>query len=301
LLEDAIVELFNRFGSPSPEIILPWDLKFEIPNKRITIPQIGDKKRLLELSERNAKYYRLEQLKQIKIVDPDRHTNRIMAQMKKDLRMPVEPRHIEGFDNSNIQGTHPVSACVVFKDGKPSKKDYRIFNVKTVEGPDDFATMEEVIYRRYKRVLEDEGELPQLILIDGGKGQLSAALKSIDKLGLRGKVTVIGIAKKLEEIFFPGDSIPLYLDKTSETLKVLQHVRNESHRFGISKHRNRRSKSSFNSELEGIPGVGEKTLQELLRKFKSVKRIKSATKEELAEVVGNSRAEKILKFFGNRE
>lgn len=299
LLEEGIIEIFDRFGSPSHELILPIDLKLEIPNKKITIPQIGDKKRLIELSERNAKYYRLEQLKQIKIVDPDRHTTRIMAQMKKDLRMPVEPRHIEGFDNSNIQGTNPVSACVVFKDGKPSKKDYRIFNVKTVEGPDDFATMEEVIYRRYKRVLEEEGELPQLILIDGGKGQLGAALKSIDKLGLRGKITVIGIAKKLEEIFFPGDSIPLYLDKTSETLKVLQHVRNESHRFGISKHRNRRSNNSFNSELEGIPGIGDKTIQDLLSKFKSVKRIKSATKEELAEVVGLSRAQKIIQYFAS--
>lgn len=299
LLEEGIIEIFDRFGSPSHELILPIDLKLEIPNKKITIPQIGDKKRLIELSERNAKYFRLEQLKQIKIIDPDRHTTRIMAQMKKDLRMPVEPRHIEGFDNSNIQGTNPVSACVVFKDGKPSKKDYRIFNVKTVVGPDDFATMEEVIYRRYKRVLEEEGELPQLILIDGGKGQLGAALKSIDKLGLRGKITVIGIAKKLEEIFFPGDSIPLYLDKTSETLKVLQHVRNESHRFGISKHRNRRSNNSFNSELEGIPGVGDKTIQDLLSKFKSVKRIKSATKEELAEVVGLSRAQKIIQYFAS--
>ena len=299
LLEEAIVEILERFGRHSREIFLPFELDLEIPNVKISVPQIGDKKRLIELSERNAKYYRLEQLKQMKIVDPDRHTNRIMAQMKKDLRMPVEPRHIEGFDNSNIQGTNPVSACVVFKDGKPSKKDYRIFNVKTVVGPDDFATMEEVIYRRYKRVLEEDGDLPQLILIDGGKGQLGAALKSIDKLGLRGKITVIGIAKRLEEIFFPGDSIPLYLDKASETLKVLQHVRNESHRFGITKHRNLRSKNSFHSELEGIPGIGKKTIQELLSKFKSVKRIKSATKEELAEIVGNARAEKILKFFEN--
>lgn len=297
LLESAIVEILNRFGNHSREIYLPFDLDLEIPNVKISVPQIGDKKRLLDLSERNAKYFRLEQLKQMKIVDPDRHTKRIMAQMQKDLRMPAEPRHIEGFDNSNIQGTNPVSACVVFKDGKPSKKDYRIFNVKTVEGPDDFATMEEVIYRRYKRVLEEEGELPQLILIDGGKGQLSSALKSIDKLGLRGKITIIGIAKRLEEIFFPGDSIPLYLDKSSETLKVLQHIRNESHRFGITKHRARRSKNSFNSELEGIPGIGEKTIQDLLNKFKSVKRIKSASKEELAEIVGDSRAEKILKFF----
>lgn len=297
LLESAIVEILNRFGNHSREIYLPFDLDLEIPNVKISVPQIGDKKRLLDLSERNAKYFRLEQLKQMKIIDPDRHTKRIMAQMQKDLRMPAEPRHIEGFDNSNIQGTNPVSACVVFKDGKPSKKDYRIFNVKTVEGPDDFATMEEVIYRRYKRVLEEEGELPQLILIDGGKGQLSSALKSIDKLGLRGKITIIGIAKRLEEIFFPGDSIPLYLDKSSETLKVLQHIRNESHRFGITKHRARRSKNSFNSELEGIPGIGERTIQDLLNKFKSVKRIKSASKEELAEIVGDSRAEKILKFF----
>ena len=299
LMVEAIVEILERFGRHSKEIFLPFSLDLEIPNIKISIPQIGDKKRLIELSERNAKYYRLEQLKQMKIVDPDRHTNRIMAQMKKDLRMPVEPRHIEGFDNSNIQGTNPVSACVVFRDGKPSKKEYRIFNVKTVVGPDDFATMEEVIYRRYKRVLEEKGDLPQLILIDGGKGQLSAALKSIDKLGLRGKITIIGIAKRLEEIYFPGDSIPLYLDKASESLKVLQHIRNESHRFGITKHRNLRSKNSFNSELEGIPGIGKKTIQELLSKFKSVKRIKSATKEELAEIVGNARAEKIMKFFEN--
>lgn len=297
VLEEAIIEIFNRFGSSSKEILLPFELELEIPNINIVVPKIGDKKKLVELSERNAKHYRIEQLKQIKITDPDRHTKRIMAQMKKDLRMPVEPRHIEGFDNSNIQGTNPVSACVVFKDGKPSKKDYRIFNVKTVEGPDDFRTMEEVIYRRFKRVLEEEGELPQLILIDGGKGQLSSALKSIDKLGLRGKITVISIAEKLEEIYFPGDSIPLYLDKTSETLKVLQHVRDESHRFGITKHRNKRSKASYHSELEGIPGVGEKTILDLLKKFKSVKRIKSASEDELTAVVGKSRAEKILKFF----
>lgn len=301
ILEEAIIELLSRFGSASKEILLPFELELEIPEIKITVPKIGDKKKLVELSERNAKFYRIEQLKQIKIVDPDRHTKRIMAQMKKDLRMPVEPRLIEGFDNSNIQGTNPVSACVVFRDGKPSKKEYRIFNVKTVEGPNDFATMEEVIFRRYRRALEDETELPQLILIDGGKGQLSSALKSIDELGLRGKITVIGIAKKLEEIYFPGDSIPLYLDKTSETLKVLQHVRNESHRFGITRHRNKRSRASYHSELEGIPGVGDKTIQQLLRKFKSVKRIKSAGLEELSEVVGKSRAEKIVEFFSTKE
>ena len=297
ILEKTIVEIFDRFGQHSKEILLPFDLDIEIPNIKISVPQIGDKKRLIELSERNAKYYRLEQLKQIKITDPDRHVNRIMAQMKKDLRMPVEPRHIEGFDNSNTQGTNAVSACVVFKDGKPSKKDYRIFNIKTVEGPDDFASMEEVIYRRYKRILEEGGDLPQLILIDGGKGQLSSALKSIDALNLRGKITVISIAEKLEEIYFPGDSIPLYLDKTSETLKVLQRVRDEAHRFGISKHRNKRSKATFTSELEGIPGIGKKSIEELLKKFKSVKRIKSASFEEIEEVIGKSRANKLFEHF----
>ncbi len=297
ILEETIIEIYNRFGSSSKEILLPFELELEIPDIKIIVPKIGDKRKLVELSERNAKHYRIEQLKQIKIVDPERHTKRIMAQMKKDLRMPVEPRYIEGFDNSNIQGTNPVSACVVFKDGKPSKKDYRIFNVKTVEGPDDFKTMEEVIYRRFKRLLDEEQELPQLVLIDGGKGQLSSALKSIDKLGLRGKITVISIAEKLEEIYFPGDPIPLYLDKTSETLKVLQHVRDESHRFGITKHRNKRSKASYHSELEGIPGVGEKTILDLIRKFKSVKRVKTATLDELSEVIGKSRAEKVFDYF----
>lgn len=300
ILEEAIIEILERYGKHSKELLIPFKLDIEIPEIKLSVPQIGDKKRLMELSHRNAVYHRLEQLKQIKITDPERHVKRIMAQMKKDLRMPEEPRHIEGFDNSNIQGSHPVSACVVFRNGKPSKKEYRIFNVKTVEGPNDFATMEEVIYRRYKRVLEEKGDLPQLVLIDGGKGQLTSALKSIDKLGLRGRITVISIAKKLEEIFFPDDSIPLYLDKTSETLKVLQHVRDEVHRFGISKHRNKRSKASYHSELESIPGIGEKTIQELLQKFKSVKRIKSATKEELSEVIGKARSEKILQFFDKK-
>lgn len=297
MLEEAMVEIFNRFGQSTKEILLPFDMPLEIPNIQISVPQIGDKKRLIELSIRNAKYYRLEQLKQIKITDPDRHVKRIMKQMKKDLRMPVEPRHIEGFDNSNIQGAQPVSACVVFKNGKPSKKDYRIFNIKTVVGADDYSTMEEVIFRRYKRVLEEDGDLPQLILVDGGKGQLNAALKSIDALGLRGKMTVISIAEKLEEIYFPGDSIPLYLDKTSETLKILQQVRDESHRFGLSKHRNRRSNEAFHSSLENIPGIGDKSITALLKQFKSVKRIQTATLEELIEVIGKSRAQKIKTYF----
>ena len=296
LLELAVVELRERFHLNSKEIILPFELDFGDKIK-VTVPQLGDKKQILELSQRNAKYYRLDQLKQIQIVDPDRHTNRIMAQMQKDLRLSVEPRHIECFDNSNIQGTNPVSACVVFKDGKPSKKDYRHFNIKTVEGPNDFASMEEVVYRRYKRMLEENQPLPNLIIIDGGKGQLSSALKSLDELGLRGKIAIIGIAKRLEELFYPGDSVPLYLDKKSETLKIIQHLRNEAHRFGITFHRDKRSKNAIQSELELIPTIGEKTIELLLKHFKSVKRIKEATEEEISEVVGLSKAKKISEFY----
>jgi excinuclease ABC subunit C len=296
LLELAVVELRERFHLTSKEIILPFELDFGDKIK-VTVPQLGDKKQILELSQRNAKYQRLEQLKQLQIVDPERHTNRIMAQMQKDLRLPSEPRHIECFDNSNIQGTNPVSACVVFKDGKPSKKDYRHFNIKTVEGPNDFASMEEVVYRRYKRLLDENQPLPQLIIIDGGKGQLSSALKSIDELGLRGKVAIIGIAKRLEELFYPGDSVPLYLDKKSETLKIIQHLRNEAHRFGITHHRDKRSKSALQTSMETIPGIGEKTMLALLKHFKSVKRLQSATEKEISEVIGASKAKKISEFY----
>lgn len=296
LLELAVVELRERFHLNSKEIILPFELDFGEKIK-VTVPQLGDKKQILELSQRNAKYYRLDQLKQIQIVDPDRHTNRIMAQMQKDLRLSVEPRHIECFDNSNIQGTNPVSACVVFKDGKPSKKDYRHFNIKTVEGPNDFASMEEVVYRRYKRLLDENEPLPQLIIIDGGKGQLSSALKSIDELGLRGKIAIIGIAKRLEEIFYPGDSVPLYLDKKSETLKTIQHLRNEAHRFGITFHRDKRSKAAIQTSIETIPGIGEKTMITLIKHFKSVKRLSKATKKEISDVVGLSKAKKIIEFY----
>ena len=296
LLELAVVELRGRFQLTSKEIILPFTLDFGDKIK-VTVPQLGDKKQILELSERNAKYYRMDQLKQIQIVDPERHTNRIMAQMQKDLRLSVEPRHIECFDNSNIQGTNPVAACVVFKDGKPSKKDYRHFNIKTVEGPNDFASMEEVVYRRYKRLLDENQSLPQLIIIDGGKGQLSSALKSIDELGLRGKIAIIGIAKRLEELFYPGDSVPLYLDKKSETLKVIQFLRNEAHRFGITFHRDKRSKSALNSSMETIPGIGEKTMQTLITHFKSVKRLKLASEKDISEVIGASKAKKIYDFY----
>ncbi|MEW5677447.1 excinuclease ABC subunit UvrC [Flavobacterium enshiense] len=296
LLELAVVELRERFHLLSKEIILPFELDFGDKIK-VTVPKLGDKKQILDLSERNAKYYRLDQLKQIKIVDPDRHTNRIMAQMQKDLRLSVEPRHIECFDNSNIQGTNPVSACVVFKDGKPSKKDYRHFNIKTVEGPNDFASMEEVVYRRYKRLLEENEPLPQLIIIDGGKGQLSSALKSLEDLGLRGKIAIIGIAKRLEEIYYPGDSVPLYLDKKSETLKTIQHLRNEAHRFGITFHRDKRSKAAIQTSIEQIPGIGEKTMITLIKHFKSVKRLAKATESEISEVVGLSKAKKIVDFY----
>ena len=300
LLSLAITEIRYRFKLQSDEIYVPFKVDLST-NLKVTIPKLGDKKHLLDLSLRNAKYQRLEQLKQIKITDPDRHTKRIMNQMKSDLRLDKAPIHIECFDNSNIQGTHPVAACVVFKNGKPSKKEYRHFNIKTVEGPDDFASMTEVVYRRYKRLLDEGQPLPQLIIIDGGKGQLSAALKSLDELGLREKIAIIGIAKRLEELFYPNDPIPLYLDKKSETLKIIQQLRNEAHRFGIEHHRNRRSKSALKSELESIPGIGDKTRIQLLQTFKSAQRVSFAKLDELEHIVGKSKAQKIYNFYNNKK
>lgn len=299
MLEEALVEIRQKFDSTSKEILIPFHLGLEIPNVKLIVPKVGDKKRIVELSEKNAKEYRLEKLKQVQIIDPERHTNRIMAEMQKLLHMPVEPRHIEGFDNSNIQGTNPVSACVVFKDGKPSKADYRIFHPKTVVGPDDFKTMEEVIYRRYRRLLDEGDDLPQLILIDGGKGQLSSAVKSLKLLGLYGKITIVGIAKRLEEIYFPEDSIPLYIDKKAETLKILQRVRDEAHRFGLKHHRTRRTNSTIKSELEQIPGVGPKSMELLLSKLKSVKRIKEADIVTLEEILGKVKAKVVWEFFNS--
>ena len=298
ILEMAVVEIRQRFNSISKEVYVPFEI--DLGDKiKVTVPKLGDKKRIVELSERNAKYYRQEQFKQIKISDPDRHVKRIMTQMQKDLRLSEEPRHIECFDNSNIQGTNPVAACVVFKEGKPSKKEYRHYNIKTVEGPDDFASMEEVVFRRYKRLLSENLPLPQLIVIDGGKGQLSSALKSLDLLDLRGKIAIIGIAKRLEEIYYPGDPIPMYLDKRSETLKIVQFLRNEAHRFGITLHRNKRSKSAIQSELEQIPNIGKQTITSLLRKFKSAKRVKTATFKELQEIIGDARAKNIYQYFNS--
>jgi excinuclease ABC subunit C len=300
LLALFIVEIRQRFNSNAPEIYVPFKVDLgEIV--KVTIPKLGDKKRIVELSERNAKYYRQEQFKQTQIVDPERHVKRIMGQMKKDLRLHTEPRHIECFDNSNIQGTHPVAACVVFRDGKPSKKEYRHYNIKTVVGPDDFGSMEEVVYRRYKRLLEEKQPLPQLIIVDGGKGQLSSGLKALEDLGLRGKIAIIGIAKRLEEIYYPEDPIPLYLDKKSETLKITQYLRNEAHRFGITFHRNKRSKTAIKSELEQIPDVGAQTITALLRKFKSAKRVKEASLEDLKTEIGHSRAMKVYDFYHKKE
>lgn len=297
LLVFAINEIRQRFNSITKEVLIPFDIQFEFPGVELIVPKIGDKKKLIDLSSKNAENFAKEKQKQQALTDPDANTNRIMQQMMKDLRMKEEPRRIDCFDNSNIQGAHAVSAMTVFINGKPAKKEYRHFNVKTVEGPDDFATMEEVIYRRYSRVVAEGEGMPQLIVIDGGKGQLGAAINSLEKVGLMGKVTVIGIAKRLEEIYFPGDSIPLYIDKRSETLRILQHIRDEAHRFGITHHRSKRSRETIKTELSGIKGISDITAQKLLVHFKSVKGIKEATLEELEQVIGKSKANLIFEYF----
>ena len=281
LLALGIIDIRQKFFLNSKEILLPFPLDIELKEVRMTIPQIGDKRKLLELSERNVKFYKLDKHKQLSLRTPQTRSDRLMEQIKSDLRLKESPHRIECFDNSNIQGAQPVAACVVFIDGKPAKREYRHFNVKTVEGPNDFASMEEIIYRRYARVIKEAGQLPQLIVIDGGKGQLSSAITTLEKLNIRGQVAVIGIAKKLEEIIYPDDPIPLYLDKNSETLRVLQHLRNEAHRFGITFHRNQRSKEFIISEIESIPGIGEKTVEVILRKYKSISRLKLVDKNDL--------------------
>jgi len=296
LLSLAIVDILSRHNNNVKEVIVPFEIVLAMPYS-IIVPQRGDKKKLLELSLRNADYFRKDKQKQADLIDPERHTKRILQQMMKDLRLQEEPRHIECFDNSNIQGAYPVAAMAVFKDVKPSKKDYRHFNIKTVEGPNDFASMEEVIYRRYKRMLGDSQPVPQLIVIDGGKGQLSSALSSLEKLGLRGKIGIISIAKKLEEIYYPGDFLPMYLDKTGETLKTLQNIRDEAHRFGITHHRSRREKGTIKSVLTEIKGVSDTTTQKLLLAFKSVKKVKEATVMQLTEVVGKAKARLVFNYF----
>jgi excinuclease ABC subunit C len=297
LLTIAITEFRTKFNSTSKEIIVPFNISLVDQNIKFTVPKLGEKKKLLELSEKNVLFFRREKLNQYEKLNPDLRTERILSQMQKDLRLTQLPQHIECFDNSNFQGKYPVSAIVVFKDAKPSKKDYRHFNVKTVEGPNDFATMEEAVYRRYKRMLEEDGTLPQLIIIDGGKGQLSSAVTSLRKLGIEHKVTVIGIAKRLEELYYPGDSFPLYLDKKSETLKIIQQLRDEAHRFGITFHRKKRDQGTLKTELEVIPGIGKNTADKLLVKFKSVKKIKEATTEQLAEVLNKKQMLALKEYF----
>ena len=293
----VLPEMRERFNSLSKEVLVSDSVDIEIEGVTFFVPQRGDKKALIDLSERNTKFYRLEKMKQEKIKDPERHTERILEQIRVDFRLKEKPVHIECFDNSNFQGTNAVAACVVFKNAKPSKNDYRHFNIKTVVGPDDFASMQEVVYRRYKRLLDEGEALPQLIIIDGGKGQLSAALKALDELGLRGKVAIVGIAKKLEEIFFPGDSLPIYIDKRSESLRVVQYLRNEAHRFGITHHRNKRSKGALTSELTQIKGIGEKTYEDLIKAFKTVSKVQSASMDELISVVGQAKAKIIFNYF----
>lgn len=297
ILGFAITEIRQRLSSDSPEIIVPFEPDILLNRVKYTVPRAGEKQKLLELAERNAIYYKLEQKKKRMEHSPQVRTGKNLEKLKNDLHMPELPVHIECFDNSNIMGTNPVAACVVFRNARPSKNDYRHFNIKTVTGPDDFSSMEEIVYRRYKRMIEENHKLPQLVIIDGGKGQLSSAMKSIDKLGLREKVTVIGIAKKLEEIYFPGDSVPIYLDKNSISLKIIQHLRNEAHRFGINFHRDKRSSSMLQSDLDRINGIGPRTKEILLKHFETVDKIREASTEELENLVGSSKSSILLEYF----
>ncbi|MEA1873315.1 MAG: excinuclease ABC subunit UvrC [Bacteroidota bacterium] len=297
LLSTGIHEIRTKLNSTSTTCLVPIKPAFGIKSLDFLIPQRGDKKHLLDLSMRNAKYFMLDKHKQIEHTNPERHTKRILETLKTDLHLTEEPVHIECFDNSNIQGHYPVAACVVFKNAKPSKKDYRHFHIKTVEGPDDYASMKEIIMRRYTRLTEENQSLPQLIIIDGGKGQLRAAVEGLEAIGLRGKIAIIGIAKRLEEIFFPDDSVPLYLDKNSESLKVIQHARDEAHRFGITFHRNQRSKDFIKSELDNITGIGGKTTETLLKVFGSLKKIKAANEAEIAKHIGKAKAQLIMEYF----
>lgn len=297
MLEFSIVEIRDRFHSNSSEIIIPFTIETELAGVTFTIPRIGDKKKLIELSERNARYYLVERNKNAEKANPELKYERVLKQMQNDLHLSVLPIYIECFDNSNIQGSNPVSSCVVFKSGRPAKSEYRHFNVKTVVGANDFASMEEVVLRRYKRLIEEAKSLPQLIIIDGGKGQLSSAVNSLDKLGLYGKIPIIGIAKRLEEIYFPNDSIPIYLDKKSETLKLIQQIRDEAHRFGITFHRDKRSDSMIGSKMEKIPGIGQKTIELLYTKYSSISNIVNIPEDELIETIGKKKTEILLGYL----
>lgn len=298
ILALGIAELRARFESDTREVIVPFIPETEFEQLHFVIPERGDKRKLLEISRQNVQQYKADRLKQAEKLNPEQRATRILTRLQKDFRLHELPVHIECFDNSNIQGTNPVASCVVFKMAKPSKKDYRHFNIKTVVGADDFASMREIIHRRYHRLVEEGQPLPQLIVVDGGKGQLSAAVASLDELGLRGKIAIVGIAKRLEEIYFPGDTAPLYIDKSSESLRLIQHLRDEAHRFGITHHRNKRSKSQVMSALDSIKGIGPQTREALLREFKSLKRIKEASADELAAVVGEAKARLVHEALG---
>ncbi len=294
ILGYAMEEVRQVLGAQYDEVVVAEAPETEMQGVSFTIPQRGDKAKLLEVSCRNARQHRIDDLKHLERHNPEERTDRLLERIRSDFRLRELPRHIECFDNSNIQGTNPVASCVVFRDGKPSKRDYRHFNIKTVEGPDDFASMKEVLTRRYTRLMQEGEELPQLVVVDGGKGQLSAAVEALDEMGLRGTIAVVGIAKRLEEIYFPGDSIPLYIDKNSETLRVVQHLRDEAHRFGITHHRNRRSKSQTVGALDGIKGIGPKTAEALLQHFKSVRRLREASEADIAAVVGPAKARTVV-------
>lgn len=298
LLGYAMEEIRQTLGVVYDEVVVGEVPEVEMPGITFTVPQRGDKAKLLEVSARNARQNRIDDLKHLEKHNPEQRVHRLMERMQADFRLAEPPRHIECFDNSNIQGTNPVASCVVFRDGKPSKREYRHFNIKTVEGPDDFASMREVLTRRYSRLMQEGQELPQLVVVDGGKGQLSAAVEALDELGLRGTIAIVGIAKRLEEIYFPGDSVPLYIDKNSETLKVVQHLRDEAHRFGITHHRNRRSKNAIGSELDGIKGIGPATVETLLTNFRSVARLRQAAPEEIEALIGPAKTRLIIEALG---
>ncbi|MFR3488096.1 MAG: helix-hairpin-helix domain-containing protein [Alistipes ihumii] len=299
VLTYAIGTIAERLsGKLSREVIVPFPPSGSLwENVAFTVPQRGDKLRLLELSERNARLYRLEKLKQIEIKDPARHTNRILSTLQRELRLSVPPRHIECFDNSNLQGTNPVASCVVFRDGKPSRKEYRHFNIKTVVGANDFASMEEVIGRRYSRLLAEGAELPELIVVDGGKGQLRFAYETLQRLGLEHKIAIVGLAKRIEEVYFPHDPLPYYIDRNSEALKVLMHIRDEAHRFGITFHRKKRSLAFIRSELESIPTLGPRSVDKLLRHYRTVSNIRRASEEELSGLIGRQRAAEVIRYY----
>ena len=301
LLSIAISEFRTRYQSESKEIVVPFELEIEDDNVKFTVPKQGEKKKLLDLSLKNVLFFKKDKLEQYEKLNPDIRTDRILEQMQKDLHLKNTPTHIECFDNSNFQGDFPVSAIVVFKDGKPSKKDYRHFNVKTVEGPNDFATMEEAVYRRYKRLIEEKQTLPQLVIVDGGKGQLSSAVKSLKKLNILDQLTVIGIAKRLEELYYPGDQYPIYIDKKSETLKIIQQLRDEAHRFGITFHRNKRDKSTLKTELDVIVGIGKTSANKLLTHFKSVKKVKEANETELLQLINKKQSAAVLAYFNQQK